>query len=66
MMNMVMKKEKVVKEVLAEEEAVTTVEEIEEEEEEVAEVPTEEASMTRRVKLSRKQVVSDDTVNYSI
>ena len=55
-----------VKEVLAEEEAVTTVEEIEEEEEDVAEAPTEEASMTRRVKLSRKQVVSDDTVNYSI
>lgn len=59
-MNMVMKKEKVAKKVLQEEEAVTTVEEKEEEEEEVAEAPVGEANMTKRVKLSRKRVVSDD------
>jgi hypothetical protein len=59
MTNMARKKEKATKEVLQEEEV-----EIEAEEEEVAEEHTEEASMTRRAKLLKRRVASDQLINY--
>jgi hypothetical protein len=59
MTNMARKKEKATKEVLQEEEV-----EIEAEEEEVAEGHTEEASMTRRAKLLKRRVASDQLINY--
>ena len=60
MTNMVRKKEKAAKELVLQEEEV----EIEAEEEEVAEEQTEEASMTRRAKLLKRLVASDQLINY--